>query len=88
MRGHLSDDEYDADIANNRRVAIVLHSDYTSKGKVSFDGVDNSVDMQYPSNDGDECYVLGPEWFSPRRVFYDVHRRGKARSVNRRGKQK
>lgn len=69
-RGFLHIDEYDIVLDREKNVVIVVNSPYTSKGKFSFSA--NSIDMAYPSNDGEECFVLGPEWFPGRKPTYDV----------------
>jgi hypothetical protein len=74
-RGFLNIDEYDIVIDRKRNAIIVVSSPYTSKGKFSFS--ENSIDMAYPSNDGEECFVLGPEWFPERKPTYDIKNAGR-----------
>lgn len=73
-QGHIFDGEYSIVIDNRRSIVCVMESTYSSRGKMMHPSVKDSIDMSIPSTDGEECYVLGPEWFPGKVPPYDIHR--------------
>ena len=88
LHGHLQHDDYSIVVDNKHRVLCVMESPFSSKGKLVSQFVPNSIDMAFPSNDGEECYVLGPEWFPEGVPTYDVRRRKTGKTSQRRQKRR
>ena len=88
LHGHLQYDDYSIVVDNKHRVLCVMESPFSSKGKLVCQFVPNSIDMAFPSNDGEECYVLGPEWFPEGVPGYDIRRRKIGKATQRRQKRR